>query len=412
MREDHFFAELDLRKVMEYREKQMIEEIDGFSENQVLNTAPEDLVQFVVEKYRIEPVRLLKDQMRADVDDVQVDVSRDPHRVVFNRSKPLMRPGTATTVEIPFEGEEDLFRCVASKRSLSPPRGAVDGRLVKHRITQTNPDANEVRKGIDEWVREIETNLERIENDLNPWNDRLPQSARARLERRRKKFLDDRNFGEALGIPLKRRDDDPGTYITQEVRRKSPPTPPRPSSEPYKPEPAISDGEYEHILDVIRRSAVMLERSPTAFSGMDEEQLRDQFLVTLNSHYEGSATGETFNASGKTDILIRVKERNVFIAECKIWRGAKALSEAIDQLLGYMTWRDTKAALIVFNKNRNLSNVLVQVPDTLKAHGSFKRARNVEGETSFRVVLASPGDPNREILLTVLVFDVPAKADK
>lgn len=42
-----------------------------------------------------------------------------------------------------------------------------------------------------------------------------------------------------------------------------------------------------------------LERSPATFSRMKEEELRDQFLVPLNSHYEGQATGETFNASGR-----------------------------------------------------------------------------------------------------------------
>jgi len=42
----------------------------------------------------------------------------------------------------------------------------------------------------------------------------------------------------------------------------------------------------------------------------------------LNTHYEGGATGETFNAAGKTDILIRVEDRNVFIGECKWWSGA------------------------------------------------------------------------------------------
>ena len=51
--------------------------------------------------------------------------------------------------------------------------------------------------------------------------------------------------------------------------------------------------------------AQVMERSPSAFSTMDEESLRSHFLVQLNGHYEGQATGETFNYEGKTDILIR-----------------------------------------------------------------------------------------------------------
>jgi hypothetical protein len=54
-----------------------------------------------------------------------------------------------------------------------------------------------------------------------------------------------------------------------------------------------------------------------------------------------------FNAAGKTGILIRAEDRHFFIAECKIWRGLKTVREALTQLLAYLTWRDTKAALSV-----------------------------------------------------------------
>ncbi len=67
--------------------------------------------------------------------------------------------------------------------------------------------------------------------------------------------------------------------------------------------------------------SVVVERNPTSFATLDEEGIRDHFLLQLNGHYEGAATGETFNAAGKTDIMIRAEDRNVFIAECKFWRG-------------------------------------------------------------------------------------------
>ncbi len=80
----------------------------------------------------------------------------------------------------------------------------------------------------------------------------------------------------------------------------------------------------------------MIERNPKAIATLDEEANCTHFLLQLNSNYEGSAAGEIFNASGKTDIIIRVEDRNIFIAECKFWKGTKAFSEAIDQLLSYL----------------------------------------------------------------------------
>jgi hypothetical protein len=88
--------------------------------------------------------------------------------------------------------------------------------------------------------------------------------------------------------------------------------------------------------------SLVIDRSPSSFITLDEEAIRTHFLLQLNGHYEGNASGETFNASGKTDILIKVDNKNIFIAECKFWDGVKKFNEAIDQLLGYLSWRDSK----------------------------------------------------------------------
>jgi DNA-binding NtrC family response regulator len=71
--------------------------------------------------------------------------------------------------------------------------------------------------------------------------------------------------------------------------------------------------QYEHILQIIQSMGKVMERSPRAFVEMGEEDLRQHFLVQLNGQYAGRATGETFNYTGKTDILVRVKDKNIFI---------------------------------------------------------------------------------------------------
>jgi len=141
---------------------------------------------------------------------------------------------------------------------------------------------------------------------------------------------------------------------------------------------------------------------------MKEEDLRQHFLVQLNGHYEGQATGETFNFDGKTDILIRAEGKNIFVAECKFWRGPESLHDALDQVLGYASWRDTKTALIVFNRQKNFTDVLAKIPEVVKAHLNFKRQEKFESESSFRFILHHRDDKNRELILTVVAFEVPA----
>lgn len=142
------------------------------------------------------------------------------------------------------------------------------------------------------------------------------------------------NLLASLGIALKHRPNTTATYTAPEVRRKIAPKLPPATTGKFKPEPILQEAEYQHILDVIDGMVKVMERSPKAFRNIDEEVLRTHFLVQLNGHYEGGATGETFNYEGKTDILIRSEDRNIFIAECKFWGGPAKLTETLDQLLG------------------------------------------------------------------------------
>jgi hypothetical protein len=129
--------------------------------------------------------------------------------------------------------------------------------------------------------------------------------------------------------------------------------------------------------------------------------------VHLNGHYEGNATGETFNYEGKTDILIKDKGKNIFIAECKFWNGAKKLIETIDQLLGYLSWRDTKTSILLFNRNKDFTNVLKQIPDIIKSHSNFKQELLPKAETNFRYKFKNRDDAERDLFLTVLAFNIP-----
>lgn len=404
---DLLFNKKDLRKVMEKQVLLMQKEINNYPQNKLLNTSEIDLIDYFIKKYSINPLKLLEDNMYVDQEEVEIDVSHDRSRFILDRSKPLHIKGTKVTLFVPFEGDQSLFQCQPSTFSLNPPRGYVQNNILHISISITDHDSDNVQKKLNNQFKSVNKYVNNINSDLKPWNNSLNNKAKNIINKRKKKLLKDRELIDNLDFPIKRRKNDELTYIVPEVKRKVNPKPPEASNKQYKPEPALDMNEYEHIIEVINKTAKMLERSPKTFKDMGEEQLRDQFLVPLNSHYEGQTTSETFNSSGKTDILIRVEDRSIFIAECKIWRGKKALSDAIDQLLSYTTWRDTKTSLIIFNRNKNLTNVLIQIEPVIIDHSSCKKKLKYDKETGFRFVLGHPDDFNREIILTALVFDVP-----
>ena len=154
--------------------------------------------------------------------------------------------------------------------------------------------------------------------------------------------------------------------------------------------------------------SVMMERSSTAFERLEEEHLRDFYLVVLNGHYEGRARRNLqCGRKGTTRHPYSGEQQERLIAECEYWHGPQTVTDALDQLLAYLTWRDTKAALVMFNRNKNFTAMVKKMVETATEHPNCKRGPTQETETRFRYVFASKDDPAREIILNVMAIDVP-----
>jgi len=384
-------------------------DIKEYNGNQLLNTPVDDLSKYYEKKYQIDVPVLREEEIVADQHEAQIDVSHDRMRFIMDRSKPFHVAGTEVEITVPFDGEAQAFNIKPSTYTMSPPIAEVRENTLVLVIRGTNLTAESVRAQIDRTIVEIKGYLENLRKDVRPFNESLFSSARGIIERRREKLLRDQSLVAALGLPLKERPGTARTFAAPQVRRKIQPRPPAASTAPYKPEPELDSEHYEHILNVIENMAQVMERSPSAFSHMDEESLRTHFLVQLNGHFEGAATGETFNYTGKTDILIRVDGKNIFIGECKFWGGPKKLTETVDQILSYSSWRDTKIAVLIFNKKKNFTAVLEAIPPVLERHSNYKRTVPQATNTRFRYMMCHRDDPSRELLLTVLAFDVPTQ---
>jgi hypothetical protein len=354
----YLFVTHDLDQSLRNSVQRMRQEVETLPENRLLNTAPGDLKEYLVEKYRVTPLALLRDQWYADHQDAPVDVRHDPLRWIEDRSRPAMVAGERVEVRIPFEGESELFYAKANTFSMNPPRAEVEKNEVVLRYASASDQPANTRSLVDRTLIDIEQHLGWQRPMIEAHNSSLPSAAEEAIHQRRERLLAQSRRAEALGIPIRRRTDAPRTYAVPTVRRKAAPSLPPASGAQFTPEPTWAMEQYEQALRIVQDMTLVMERSPDAFKTMDEEALRQHFLVQLNGQFEGKATGETFNMAGKTDILLREGDRNVFIAECKFWKGPKAFGDAITQLLGYATWRDSKTAILVFNRGTETSTVL------------------------------------------------------
>ena len=232
------------------------------------------------------------------------------------------------------------------------------------------------------------------------------------IERRRNRLTHHGNIAELLGIPLAPRDGAPSLKpMKVKIRQSRLPIPPRSG---LKPEPGITDEIYDRILQCIRHQGRTFERTPSTYAVHGEEGLRDIVLSQLNGYFQGEAMSEAFRCKGKTDICIEQDNRAAFIGECKLWSGSKGLSDALNQLLGYLTWRDSKAALIIFNKkNKNFTKIRTDtMPETLQKHRLFLRNLpcQQDGEGEWRIQTRSAEDEGRRVTVHVFIFDISSSA--
>lgn len=412
------FSKADLDSVLRSHFQQIQSKIDSIPKDQFLVSSDEDLINHIRDSLWIDHLEIQEDSMEMDQNEIKVDVSRDRDRNPFQDRGPIYIDGIRVTVTIPFTGDAELWMlCTSSWQSVFP-RGNIRRSgtenigyldIIIERPSDEGPE--KIKRILDDNLKSIRFYLSSQKSQIESQNANLLEKIRQAIQHRRGRIKAHEGIAEALNIPLKRKEGAPEIKQIPIKRKIVRPLPPPPKSG-YISEPGISNGDYEHILSVIRHEGRTFESTPKTYSVHDEEEMRDIILAHLNGHYKGEATGETFRRTGKTDIRIEDKDRAAFVAECKMWRGSKELKEAIDQLIGYLTWRDCKACMIIFNKkNAKFSELLDKVPAVFVSHPGLKKdfGQQAAGEWSYTFI--SDEDEMRYILIHVFLFNLYVRLD-
>lgn len=408
VRSEQLFSAQDWFSLDRHLAAQLEREVAGMDPDRLLGTAPDAMCRYFEDKFTLDLPVLDYHGITVEQREADIEVG---HRFDygFRGDGPRQIRGMEYEAHVPFSGDPNLLKTRPTTYSSMVPRAELRERqnILVHVVRDVRLTPEQVESSIDGFVKGVNEHLAWLGTSTRQWNEQLPGRVWRLVEDRRGKLIADRSSAASLKFRLRERPGASRTYAAPEVRRKLAPMLPPAGLAAWKPEPVLEMAEYEHILKVITNAALTWERSPAAFGGMGEEDLRTQLLFMLNGHYEGGATGETFNKEGKTDILVRSQGKNVFIGECKFWGGPKILTETIDQLLGYASWRDTKVAVILFNRNKNFGAVLEQIRPTVEQHSSCKRFLGQLAEAQFRFLFSQRDDPSREMTLTVMAFDVP-----
>ena len=401
------FSGNNLSKHLENIKVQIIREIE---QRYNINTDVDEFAEYILSKYKLELIEL-GEPSQLNPREIKLP-GRHP---IFGTT--IEEDGIEVIIEITFSGPGKYLSYQPSSRLMgSNPDDSVDNhrKIINLFFRSKSLDTNRLNREIERVLNEIKINVTHLNNDLKKFNDWVDTNIKALIERRRQKITSIKSFAEKINIPIKRINNPPPTIP---IKRKKILIPPSPivKKKVARANPTIAESVYEDILELSFNMSLAMERNPTTFEDLDEEQIRDFFLVILNAFFEGEATGETFNKKGKTDILIRHENQNIFIVECEIWHGEKYLLEKIDQLFGYITWRDTKTSIFIFNKEKdtNFTTVLGKIDDIMKKHNNFKSIYSFNNyklkseESIFGYIFIHPEDSERNIFLTVMSFNIP-----
>lgn len=395
------FAEIDWFSFRENRFNQIKKEIDELSKEYILKVDEEEFKTYMHEKYRLEPINILQETEHFNEPKIKKGY------ILGAFGERYLQESYSFEIFYNFEGSHELLNVRPSTYATTTMtiNKYVEQSKISIRFDLEKQDPNEFESRKNVRFKQAITNVGNINANVNGWNNEYKNQIDKWFNAQKKKFLSENSFFESIRLKV-----NPNTntiFTTPSIKKKIIPQPSFSNKKEFSSEPTISNEFYWDIIKVMYEAGKSMERKPALYVGKDEEGLRDQFLFILETRYEGiTATGETFNRNGKTDILVKYKDgTNIFVAECKIWKGIEEFNRAINQLFeNYLTWRDSKTALIIFVKNKDMSNVIRTIRENILNHRYFKKLKGESGETSFSYEMALPQDLDKAVYLQVIAF--------
>lgn len=407
-----FFNGIDARSYFASFYNNMKGDVEQISDEEIISCNFQEWVNYLVNKYYITPISIVESEINKEISKTKVSRCN----MLRGNSNQVVLDGVLISFTIPFIGNPDLFDIQPSCRIITEfttkhfvkTNGEDSGSFTLD-FEYTEEELHGKGENVSEFVqKKFEHEFENykkmigyVNAEVDSYNNSLNDSALRSLKERKEKADSFAILSTALQIPLKLSKNAPNTKpisLKKIVRQ----LPPKPKVTPPILEYCISDEHYENINNIIALCGTTMEKTARTYCTNGEEELRDHFLVALNTHYD-NATGETFRKIGKTDIHIEFDNKAAFIGECKIWHGEKLFQDAIQQVINYSTWRDLKVSVIIFNKeNKSFQSILKKI----KLWAEADTVSYSQPQTNIWKCTYHRQDMNIDIKLTILAFDL------
>ncbi len=401
------FTKISLLDFPKIYTRNIVEEINSKGKDYILKVDENEYIEYLITKYKLEPLRIL-----VDTEEVS-----NPIKLQEQRNDGFGRTFMANTwtfrITYQFEGSADLFSIKPNPHTYSTYDIDVNrqNNTVSFQIKIFRQDVAEFNREKASCYEEAFANLNKVNDHVSQSNVSFDESIRVLFLREKNKYKAENEFFEAINVKVN--DNTQSIFSAPTIKKKIIKQPSVAKNKEINSIPSMSQEMYEDVLKVIYDSGKSMEKKPALYIGKDEEGLRDQFLFVLETRYEGTtATGETFNRGGKADIILKYADdgTNLFIAECKFWHGSSEFLKAISQLFErYLTWRDSKVAIMIFVQNKDFTNVLKTIKSDISNHDYYLKYNGDKGESSFSYEFHLPQDEEKKVQVEIMTFHFDKK---
>jgi len=406
MAELSIFGQQDASTSFRHYIDEMKGEINGKHNNFILNVNVDEWRNYFINKYDFHPLEVFPEEATVEFR------GKGKEKQAGNREANYLDT-YIFELKVPFIGFSFLFMLKPSECVMLHPRVNVpqaESGFVTATFILYDQDEKQFENKKNQLLKAITVNIPYINNDLQKFKNEIITTFNSSYQQKKERVLSENDFFEKLNINIDKSTDKIFKVPIVEKRKIPEPIVDKKTEKKYTETPAMDDAFYSDIIEVINMFFKSVEKKPSIYQNKDEEGLRDYVLPTLETRYNNTTiTGETFNKGGKTDILIRYKDgTNLFVAECKFWKGESILLETINQLFDrYLTWRDSKVAIIFFVKNKEFSKVLKTILETVPLHEYFVRQCGTHGESSFSYIFHFPTDKGKFVYAEIMAFHFP-----
>ncbi|WP_320170124.1 hypothetical protein [Maridesulfovibrio sp.] len=191
------------------------------------------------------------------------------------------------------------------------------------------------------------------------------------------------------------------------IRKKTQHPPPEIHRKVLNRPPVICDRDMLSIVEVLRKTGNLFEKSPGVFNLHSAEELRNIVTSNLNVNFAGKGSEELFHNRGKSRFYLETEGKDVFVGKCAVWKCPEGIGYMVDSMLRSASCPECKAVLIVFNKTEScFRSVVVQTRKALMLHPNLKSMDEAPDECEWRMTMHRPDDNERRISFHAMVYNL------